>query len=346
MMDLNKILEKLEKNKKENLKDFNDRILIIDGMNMLIRVFSCFPTTNENGLHIGGIVGTLKSIGNVVRKFKPSRCIFVMDGKGGSVRRKKIFPEYKNKRHVRSRLNRLYDFNEGPETESEALIRQAVRLLHYLSLFPITTIVMEDIEADDTISVLVDLINKNHPESEAVIVSTDKDFLQLTTDKVSVYNPVRKVLFNKQLVIDEYGIIPENMPIFRAIEGDQSDCIPGIKGIGKVTLKKNFPLLYESNVIDTNAIIEYAQLNYEANKTYQKVCDGKDILERNYKLMQLTVPSISAQKILQIKELFYEKPHKMNMYKFRRLVSDDMIGANVFKDHWLLSFSFLDMFAY
>jgi len=83
----------------------NENVLIIDGLNTFIRVFSVIPTTNDDGTHIGGIVGFLKSIGYTINMFRPTRCIIVFDGKGGSSRRRKLYPEYKAKRKTNIRFN-------------------------------------------------------------------------------------------------------------------------------------------------------------------------------------------------------------------------------------------------
>ena len=64
-------------------------MLIVDGLNTFIRVFSVMPTLNENGVHVGGIVGFLKSVGFAINMFNPTRTIIVFDGKGGSNRRRK-----------------------------------------------------------------------------------------------------------------------------------------------------------------------------------------------------------------------------------------------------------------
>ena len=85
----------------------NDKVLIIDGLNTFIRVFSVIPTTNDDGIHVGGIVGFLRSIGYTINMFRPTRVIIVFDGKGGSSRRRKLYPEYKQKRKTkRERVGR------------------------------------------------------------------------------------------------------------------------------------------------------------------------------------------------------------------------------------------------
>ena len=81
-------------------KNPNEKVLIIDGLNTFIRVFSVIPTTNDDGIHIGGIVGFLKSVGYAIKMLGPTRTIIVFDGKGGSNRRRKLYPEYKAKRRT------------------------------------------------------------------------------------------------------------------------------------------------------------------------------------------------------------------------------------------------------
>ena len=84
----------------------NDKVLIIDGLNTFIRCFSAIPTLNDDGAHVGGIVGFLRSIGYAIRTIRPTRTVIVFDGKGGSNRRRKIYPEYKQNRKTKYRVNR------------------------------------------------------------------------------------------------------------------------------------------------------------------------------------------------------------------------------------------------
>ena len=87
-------------------KNLNDHVLLVDGFNTFIRSFSVNPSLNEDGAHVGGLVGFLKSIRYTINKFKPTRCIIVFDGKNSSKPRQKIYPQYKAGRKIRSRLNR------------------------------------------------------------------------------------------------------------------------------------------------------------------------------------------------------------------------------------------------
>ena len=196
------ILEEIKK-KGGKLDDghFNDKVLIIDGLNTFIRVFSVIPTLNDDGVHIGGIVGFLKSIGYVIHLFNPTRAIIVFDGKGGSTRRRKLFPEYKAGRKTDKRLVRAYDFADKEE-ERANMLRQLQRTVQYLETLPLSILSIDNIEADDTIGYL----SKQVFDKNVVISSTDKDFLQLVNDRINIYSPTKKIIYYEDKIFDEYGI--------------------------------------------------------------------------------------------------------------------------------------------
>ena len=83
----------------------------------------------------------------------PTRVIVVFDGKGGSQRRRKIYNNYKERRAIKSRLNRAVGFEDITDEQSSMKF-QMVRLYEYLQHLPLTTIVIDNIEADDTIAYL------------------------------------------------------------------------------------------------------------------------------------------------------------------------------------------------
>ena len=88
MIDLGNLSSGLSNNR-------NDRVLIIDGLNTYIRIFSSVPIITENGDHVGGIIGFLRSVALSIREFNPTRCVIVFDGRGGSLRRRKLYSDYK-----------------------------------------------------------------------------------------------------------------------------------------------------------------------------------------------------------------------------------------------------------
>ena len=107
-------------------RELNDHILVIDSMNTFIRSFSMLRAMNPQGHHIGGLVGFLRSLGYVTRIFDPTRIICVFDGKGSSINRKNVNPNYKAHR-TNTRTTNWGMFDSKAE-EYESLAAQVERL--------------------------------------------------------------------------------------------------------------------------------------------------------------------------------------------------------------------------
>ena len=99
------IFENISQEDKNSLsnRSQNSDILLVDGLNTFIRAYSVMPSMNEDGLHTGGIAGFLKSVGYAIKLLNPTRCVIIFDGNGGSMKRRKIYPQYKDKRHTKIR---------------------------------------------------------------------------------------------------------------------------------------------------------------------------------------------------------------------------------------------------
>ena len=80
---------------------------------------------------------------------------------------------------------------------------QITRLVRYLDTLPLTTLMIENIEADDTMAYLAKNVLKS---SEVILMSTDKDFIQLVNNRISVWSPTKKKLYTPEVVLDEYEI--------------------------------------------------------------------------------------------------------------------------------------------
>ena len=313
----------------------NDKVLIIDGLNTFIRVFSVLPTTNEDGVHVGGIVGFLRSIGYVINMVSPTRVIIVFDGKGGSNRRRKILPEYKKNRKTKYRVNRTYDF-ASQEDEKQNMIMQLQRVVEYLETLPITVLSYDNIEADDTIGYIAKQVLK---DSKIDIMSTDKDFLQLVDDRIKVWSPTKKKRYDVENFEEEYGIRPNNYLLLRMFEGDRSDNISGVKGIGKKTLLKNFPWLTDGNQYTLEDVMKVAVAKEKENKNfYGKIIESKDTLFLNRRLMQLNDVDIPNSDKLKIMSKVDEKIPNLAKIKFQQMFLEDrMFNTLPNLDSWLLS---------
>ena len=137
------------------------------------------PSMNDNGVHVGGITGFLKSVGIAIKVLTPTRVILVFDGKGGSQRRRKLYPDYKGKRKVAQRYNRAVHISNQAD-ERESMKMQLGRLIQYLETLPMKIIIIDNIEADDVIAHVVTNPLGNE-QNMYYIMSTDKDFYQLVS---------------------------------------------------------------------------------------------------------------------------------------------------------------------
>jgi|TARA_R110000868_G_scaffold8014_7_gene41583 DNA polymerase I len=301
------ILSKVsEEHKTNHLRERNSRVLIIDGLNTFIRSWTTNPTMNEDGDHTGGVIGSLKSIGFQIREFNPTRVIVTFDGKNGSESRKKIHEGYKAGREKnRFRVNRTYGEMMSEEDERLSMRQQFVWLNDMLDYLPVQTMIYDGIEADDTIAYLTQY-TQNEYDGEVVIVSTDKDFLQLVSDKVSVFSPTKKKMYNRQVVFDEFAIWPENLLLYRTLDGDKSDNIPGIKGCGIKTLLKRFPELSEDRLITHDEFFQMCEGKLGKIKLYNDIIESKEQLLMNKRLMELKDPHIPTNQKLKIIDRFRE----------------------------------------
>ena len=308
----------------------NDSVLLVDGMNLFIRVFSAIPTTNEDGIHVGGIVGFLRSLAFSINMIRPTRTIVVFDGKGGSNRRRKIFPQYKMGRKMSYRLNRAHDFLTREE-EQKMMIRQLNRVVEYLECLPITILNIENCEADDVIGYLSKHI---YNDSDTTILSTDKDFLQLVDNNTRVYSPTKKKMYDETKVFDEYGIHPKNFLLFRMFDGDKSDGIPGVNGIGQKTLVKLFPFMETDEQYTLEDI--YRSAETQKNPLCERVLQSKDLLDLNKQLMDLEDGIIGGQTKLKIKEIVERPIQRMIKHKFQTMfLEDKMFTALPNLNSWL-----------
>ena len=325
MSQINKKYLDILKEIDEEHKNFGDlqrnsKILVIDGLNTFIRSWSTAPNLDDNGDHIGGVVGALKSIGYAIRLLNPTRTVIVFDGKGGSKSRQEVYAGYKadrGKNKIKMRLNRAASVEMNPEEESVSMKRQITALGELLSSLPVSIMMYDSIEADDVIGYITCQLRKEN--EKVVIMSSDKDFLQLVNKDVSVYSPSKKKIYNINEVVEEFGIHPHNFINFRMMDGDKSDSINGITGVGLKTIIKNFPMLTEETTYVTENLVEYVNSLPSKTKAHNLFLNNLEICERNRKLMQLSEPDFSGNLRMKIMDRFNEPPVKFDKQGFLRL---------------------------
>ena len=344
--DLNKkfisFLEQTKNQEHKSVTHLNDRVLIVDGLNTFIRSFAVNPSINDDGLHIGGMMGFLKSVRYTCDILKPSRCIIVFDGKDGSKRRRKIYPEYKSNRKVKQRLNRNVDWGTAPQDEEQSMKQQMGRLIEYLEQLPLTLLCMDGIEADDTIAYISQQVLK---DSDIFVMSTDKDFLQLVDDRVKVWSPTKKKLYTKEKVLEEYGIPSRNMLTYRILDGDKSDNINGVMGAGLKSLIKFIPKISEDEDFTAKDLLEFVNNSDSKIKLLENIKNGSNLIKRNYLLMQLQNVDIPKHVKRKIQGAVNGDVPQLVKYRFQTMfLKDKLSNAIPNLDNWIMEFVRLDRF--
>ena len=323
-------------------QDTNSRVLVVDGLNTFIRSFSANPVVNDNGMHIGGMIGFLKSLRYTLAKIKPTRCIIVFDGKDGSKHRRKLFSEYKNHRKIKSRLNRNVDWTNAPVDEEQSMKMQLSRLIRYLENLPVTIICIDGVEADDVIAYISkQLLSK----SKIIIMSTDKDFLHLINDRILVWSPTKKLLYNSDKIFSEFGIPSKNFLTYRILAGDKSDNIDGVRGAGLKTIKKYITPITEDSKFSIHELIQFIKTIDTKIKFIENVKNNTVLLKRNYLLMQLLKVDISGHIKLRIQEAIRKQIPQLIKYKFSTMfIQDKLWGQIPNMDSWITEFITLDRY--
>jgi DNA polymerase-1 len=300
-----------------------ERYLLIDGLNLFFRNFSAINTVNSNGVHVGGLGGFFRSLGSLIRTIQPTQVYVIFDGTNSSNNRKNIIPEYKSGRNItRVTKHELFD---NLEEEDESKISQIVRIIQYLQTLPVKTISFPGVEADDVIAYLSSTLPINS-DDRAFIVSSDKDYLQLVTEKVIVYRPTEQEYYTTDTVKENFGVTPNNFILYKLLMGDNSDGITGIKGLGPKGLFKRFPELAKYD-LSFDDLLDIAESKLKEHIIYARVLHDVPDLENKYKIMDLSNPMISDDDKLKISKLTKNLPLNFYPEEFIRMYYEDQIGG-------------------
>ena len=200
-----------------------NKLLIIDGNNMVNRAYYAVPTlTDPHGRAVNAIKGSINILMKTIYKENPSHIMAVFDAKAKTFRHK-AYPEYKGTRNAKP-------------PELNAQIDAVEELFH---LMGIRTFAVKGVEADDIAGSVACFAEKL--DFEVVILSGDKDMLQLCSEKVSVKMPSnggQYVLYDRDKFVEKYGFQPKEIIDYKALMGDPSDNIKGVPKIGEKTAMK------------------------------------------------------------------------------------------------------------
>jgi 5'-3' exonuclease len=265
------------------------KIVIIDALNLFIRNYVVNPTMDTKGVSIGGCIGFLKSLQKITRILKPDQVMICWDGVGGSQRRKSKNKNYKEGRSP-IRFNRRM-IQLDPESQEQNRVYQQIRLCEYLNEMPVIQVAIDGLEADDIIGYVVN--QKYYSDWEKVIVSSDKDFFQLVTDKTTVYRPIQNTYMTVESLLEKDKVHPKNYALARAMVGDKSDNLPGVPRIGMKTVAKMFSFLREAKQHELQSVLDVCEAVDKKTVAQKNILNNVDLIQDNYNIMQLYDPKMS-----------------------------------------------------
>lgn len=274
-----------------------NRLVIIDGNAIMHRAYHALPPMrNQEGLPTNAVYGFTSMLLRLIGDIKPTHLTVVFDRPAPTFR-KKLYADYQSKR---------------PKMDEDLSVQ--IDLVHeVVDSFGIPIYEKDGYEADDVIGTIATQIGNEHTHGtdadstrvdQTIIVTGDRDILQLVTDRVLVFMPVRGLTKSKLYGVDEtekkLGVPPRKVIDLKALSGDSSDNYPGVAGIGPKTAK---------TLLDTYGTLEAVYTAAEKDgdvpemreSVRKKLLDGKDdaFLSRELATIHTAVPiQFSVEKSL------------------------------------------------
>ncbi|MFH1662362.1 MAG: DNA polymerase I [Chloroflexota bacterium] len=253
-------------------------LLLIDGNALLHRAYHVIPplTLSKTGEMVGAVYGFASMLLKAISELKPTHYAIAFDKKGPTFRHR-LYEQYKAHR---------------PETPQE-LVDQLGRVRQLVEAFNLPIFELDDYEADDVLGSL------SHQAGEqgidTVIVTGDADAMQLVSPWVKVFYPKPggsfsdATLYDEEAVSQKYGVSPEHIADLKALEGDKSDNIPGVSGIGNKTATS---LIQQFGDIDKI----YARIDeVTPEKLRNRLRDNEDIARKSKELATIVVSGLPVK---------------------------------------------------
>ena len=205
----------------KRLGDSSQTLYLVDISSFIFRAFFAIRplTSKKTGEPTNAVYGVATMLARLADEARPQFMAAVYDSKEGSTSRKEIYPEYKANRTA----------------PPDDLIPQFDRIEELVKCMEIPSYRQTGIEADDLIATLTKKWLKGSPKHRVVIVSSDKDLMQLVDDRVRIWDTMKDKVFEAPDVVEKFGVEPSQIRDYLALVGDSSDNIPGVPGVGPKT---------------------------------------------------------------------------------------------------------------
>jgi len=283
-------------------------LVLIDGPNYVFRAFHAVRhnLTNSKGEPTNAVFGYVQMLRSILKDIGPTHVAVAFDPKGGNFR------------------NRMYaDYKAHRPPMPEELVPQWTWVHEITDAFRLNRICIEDYEADDVIATLAKQAEARG--WDVTIVSTDKDLMQLVSDKVWMLDTMKRVEYGAEEVKEKWGVGPDRIQDLLALAGDSADNIPGVPGIGPKTAVQ----LLEAYG-DLEGVLSHAH-EIKQNKRRENLIEFADSARLSYRLVAL---DMQAPVAVELDDLAVSKPDRPKLealftrLEFRRLLAEFSDGEN------------------
>lgn len=205
-------------------------LYLVDASGFIFRAYHALPPlTRSDGTPVGAVMGFCSILMKLMQQNTDARIFIIFDAARANFRNE-IYADYKANR----------DATPEDLIPQFPIIREAARA------FGLPVFEQEGFEADDIIATYA---RRAHDHGlQTVIVSSDKDLMQLVTDDVSLFDPMKQIYIRAPEVFEKFGVRPEQVVDVQALAGDASDNVPGVAGIG---IKTAAQLITDYGDLDT-----------------------------------------------------------------------------------------------
>lgn len=239
-------------------------LYLVDLFSFIFRAYYAIrPLSAPDGTPVNAVYGVITMLNKLIETKKPDHLVVCMESKAKKTFRHEIFPEYKA--------------NRGPAPED--LGPQIALIEEFVRMYPMQTLSIPGFEADDVIATLAEKFSKNHG-LDVVIVTSDKDLMQLVSDHVCLYDAMKDKMLRAPEVLEKFGVAPSLVADVQSLCGDPTDNIAGVSGIGPKTAAK---LIQEYGSLD--ALLE--QAGKIQGKLGEKIAAGREAVMLSRKLVML-----------------------------------------------------------
>ncbi|MDB2550858.1 DNA polymerase I, partial [Rickettsiales bacterium] len=267
------------------------KIALIDSYSFVFRAYFSMPgLTRKDGTPVGAVYGFTKMMLRLLASLDFTHIVAIFDS-GSKTFRNEIYNDYKANRP------------ECPEDLKPQfpIIRQVAESLN------LATLEKENYEADDLIATIAKEVDPN--EYEVLIISPDKDLMQLVSDNVKMYDASKDKMIDCDVVKEKFGVEPEQVLDILALMGDSADNIPGVKGIGPKTASElinqfgSLENLYQNlDQIKQKKRKEYLQNDKDNAYLSKKLARLEDKVEFDGDISNFLVQAIEPKKLISFLE--------------------------------------------